>query len=93
MAPIDIHPKNQHYNFSVGPGLASRYVSVVSMFWISIASLIVRLMLEVRPSPLRVQTMFLPRDGSRGGRHRVSGVGDARNRAKREGLGLGDHHV
>ena len=49
MAPIDIHPKNQHYNFSVGPGLASRYVSVVSMFWISIASLIVRLMLEVRP--------------------------------------------
>ncbi len=71
------------YNLGVGQALASRYVSVVSMFWISIASLVVRLMLEVRPAPMRLQTMFCLAMVAAVAGIAFQNVGDARNVAKR----------
>jgi hypothetical protein len=71
------------YHLGIGQALASRYVSVVSMFWISIASLIVRLMLGVRPAPMRLQTMFCLAMVVAVAGLAFQNVGDARDAAKR----------
>lgn len=71
------------YRFGAGQALTGRYVSIAAMFWIAIASLVVRLMLDARRAPPRLQTLFCVAMVAALAGIAFQNVGDARNIAQR----------